>query len=229
MPVPHAITVLQLDTNFPRIPGDIGCAETFASALEILKIPGASVARIVTDHPQDINITPFTFALNRAKGDIITTSCGFLSYWQTTFAAQTAKPFIASALTALPHLARHYSPDELMIVTFDAAKLGPHHLQGCPAFAASIIGLASTDHLRDVILNDRLSLDPELASQQLCTRIALAQTPQTCAILFECTNLPPYKAAVMKSTGLPVFDILTLISANTPTAVAPAFRGPYLP
>ena len=31
------------------------------------------------------------------------------------------------------------------------------------------------------------------------------------AILFECTNFPPHRAAVEKATGLPVYDVFTLI------------------
>ena len=31
------------------------------------------------------------------------------------------------------------------------------------------------------------------------------------AILFECTNFPPHRTAVAAATGLPIFDVFTLI------------------
>jgi hypothetical protein len=31
------------------------------------------------------------------------------------------------------------------------------------------------------------------------------------AILFECTNFPPHRAAVAAATGLPIYDVFTLI------------------
>ncbi|MDC0136656.1 hypothetical protein OAI26_08460, partial [Sulfitobacter sp.] len=87
------VTVLQLDTYFPRIAGDVGCEETYSRPPQIIRIGGASVGRIVTNRPQDIDIEPFVQALAHADGDIIVTSCGFLSYWQAHLAALTDRPF----------------------------------------------------------------------------------------------------------------------------------------
>jgi hypothetical protein len=39
----------------------------------------------------------------------------------------------------------------------------------------------------------------------------VSDNPDVGAFVFECTNLPPGAAAVQKVTGLPVFDIITLI------------------
>jgi Asp/Glu/hydantoin racemase len=36
--------------------------------------------------------------------------------------------------------------------------------------------------------------------------------PDVGAILLECTNMPPYSAAIQEATGLPVFDVITLIN-----------------
>ncbi len=52
------VTVLQLDTDFPRIAGDVGCKESYARPPQIIRVKGASVGRIVTDRPQDIDIAP---------------------------------------------------------------------------------------------------------------------------------------------------------------------------
>jgi hypothetical protein len=72
------ISVLQLDTQFPRIAGDVGCAETFQCELEIIRIPNMTVAKVVTDDPSQLDLCPFKDALSKATGDLITTSCGFI-------------------------------------------------------------------------------------------------------------------------------------------------------
>ncbi len=64
------ISLLQLDTKFPRIPGDVGCAETFHCELEIIRVPAATVAKIVTAHPDEIDLRPFEDAIASATGDL---------------------------------------------------------------------------------------------------------------------------------------------------------------
>lgn len=217
------VTVLQLDTDFPRIAGDVGATESYAYVPQIIRIKGASVGRIVTDRPQDIDIAPFESALADARGDIIVTSCGFLSYWQDHLAQRASRPFIASSLTTLEGLSKSYDPDELHILTFDAARLGSAHLGLYPAYATSITGLPPTHHLRDVIGHNRASLDAARATREMVDLVQSTTTPRHKHILFECTNLPPYRDAIRAATGLPVTDILSVIEDACPGAIAAAY------
>lgn len=214
------VTVLQLDTDFPRTMGDVGAPESYARAPEIIRIAGASVGRIVTDRPQDIDIAPFEEALQRAQGDVIVTSCGFLSYWQEHLSTLTDRPFISSSLTALQHLAQSYPPEALRILTFDAARLGPTHLGNHAEYTDSIIGLPPTHHLRQVIAKNLSTLDRTRAATETANLLAHSQTEAHQHILLECTNLPPYREAIKEATGLPVTDILTVIEATCPGAIA---------
>ncbi|MGB7318458.1 MAG: hypothetical protein WBC85_10885 [Planktotalea sp.] len=218
-----ALSILQLDTAFPRVPGDVGCPETYQGEVEIIRIPAATVSKIVTDRPDNIDITPFETALKRAKGDVIATSCGFLSYWQTHLAAQTDRPFVSSSLIALADLGARYQPEELMILTFDATRLGTRHLGTRADYATSIIGLPETCHLRDVISNNRAELDQVRASAEICAHVAAQIKPSHKHILLECTNLPPYKAALIQRTGLPITDILSVIETRRAGIVRSAF------
>jgi Asp/Glu/hydantoin racemase len=40
----------------------------------------------------------------------------------------------------------------------------------------------------------------------------VAENPGIGAIVLECTNMPPYAAALQAATGLPVYDIYSLVS-----------------
>jgi hypothetical protein len=33
-------------------------------------------------------------------------------------------------------------------------------------------------------------------------------------VVLECTNLPPYRAALSRALGLPVYDLVTLVEAR---------------
>lgn len=220
-----AISILQLDTHFPRIAGDVGCVDTYAEPVEIIRIAKATVAGIVTNRPDLIDITPFETAVKQASGDVIVTSCGFLSYWQNHLAALTPKPFISSALMGLNDLAKQYRAGEVLILTFDADSLTSAHLGTHTGYAKGIVGLPKTAHLRHVITANAPDLNADLARAEVVQTVRDNLRPQHKHILLECTNLPPYKAALQDAFGLPVTDILTLISAVKPDAVRPEFRS----
>ena len=82
------LSLLQLDTGFPRIAGDVGCRETFRAELDIHVLDDLSVARVVTPDPQADDMDRLGAVLSAARGDVITTSCGFLSVWQDRLAAR---------------------------------------------------------------------------------------------------------------------------------------------
>ena len=221
--MPPALTVLQLDTDFPRVPGDVSCLQTYLGDIEIIRIKSATVSRIVNTRPEDIDIAPFEAALKSAKGEVIVTSCGFLSYWQTHLAQQSAKPFISSSLTALDTLAKHFSAEELLILTFDAASLTTSHLGAHTDYAQSILGLPEDSHLREVISQNKNQLDTQRAQREITAFVRTHISAKHRHILLECTNLPPYKAALTECTGLAVTDILNLIENNCAGTVRPAF------
>ena len=54
-----SVTVLQLDTDFPRVAGDVGCEQTYLDDIQIIRIPNATVGQIVSADPAAIPIAPF--------------------------------------------------------------------------------------------------------------------------------------------------------------------------
>ena len=50
------VSVLQLDTRFCRVPGDVGCGDSYVNVPEIIRVPRASVADIVSDQPNQIDL-----------------------------------------------------------------------------------------------------------------------------------------------------------------------------
>ena len=79
------LAILQLDTNFPRIAGDICCRETFSSNVNIIKIKNASVSQIISKKPEEQHFINFKNQILTTREKLITTSCGFTFYWQSLF------------------------------------------------------------------------------------------------------------------------------------------------
>ena len=221
MPV---VSLFQLDTGFPRIPGDIGSPETWRAGLDIHVVPELSVAQVINSDPGATDMTKVETAMDQARGDLLTTSCGFLCYWQDRLAARTARPFVSSALLALPDLRRRFADDELAILTFNADVLtSPAFAPSLGGFAGPVAGLAEESHLRQVIANDLPALDRRRAEDEIVRLVdGLCAAGGVRALLLECTNLPPYKQALKARFDIEIFDILTLIDGMKADIVDPA-------
>ncbi|MFW5329042.1 aspartate/glutamate racemase family protein [Hydrogenophaga sp. ZJX-1] len=201
--------VIMLDTRFPRPPGDIGSPVTWERAgipVRFVTVPGASARRVVQAQDPAL-LEPFvaaTRSLARQGARLITTSCGFLAGWQAELQAAVDVPVITSSLL---QCARLPSPG---IVTFDAASLQAGLLQraGVPA-GTPAEGLRPGCELQSRILADDTSLDLRQASDDVVEAAMrlVARHPEVQHLVLECTNMPPYRAAVAQATGRPVHDL----------------------
>ncbi|MCB0883905.1 MAG: aspartate/glutamate racemase family protein, partial [Propionibacteriaceae bacterium] len=80
----------------------------------------------------------------------------------------------------------------------DTSDLVIGGLQNEPEFSCIIEGRGSFDN--DGVQNEVVSL-----AKRLC------EDDQVGAVLLECSDLPPYAAAIQSAVGRPVFDFTTLI------------------
>jgi hypothetical protein len=207
--------VLMLDTRFPRPPGDIGNPRTFERAgipVRYAVVRGASPRRVVNDADPAL-LEPFVAAareLAAAGAALISTSCGFLAAYQAELTSQVNVPVLASSLLQCAQLP---APG---IVTFDAAALNESilHAAGVPA-STPVQGLEPGCELHRRILGNEPRLDFAEAERNVVDAACalLARHPALQSIVLECTNMPPYRAAVQAATGRPVHDIETLLIA----------------
>ena len=211
--------ILKLDTTFPRVRGDIGAPDTFAFPVRHRVVPGASVERVVHD-PDPALLGPFIDAgraLAREGCHGITTTCGFLAGWQDELAAALPVPVLASPLVAAPLLATIAGGRErLGIVTYSAADLDADLLArvgidpGCP-----VRGVAPDGYFARTIRHGAASLDTNaMAADTVAAATSLVEAhPAVRVLLLECANMPPYREAVRRATGRPVYDAALLCTA----------------
>lgn len=205
------LTVLQLDTNFPRIQGDVACLQSYHGDVEIKRIPKASVQAVVGNRPDQMDISAFEEALAGIDSGIVTTSCGFLGYWQDHLAGLTPRPFLASSLCRLEKITKAYDSTEVAIVTFDQDALTQPLYQGLlQGFDGKIIGLEDHHHLKQVIKADLDVLDAKRAEDELLSHLD-GKLDGIRALILECTNLPPYKSVIRDAFDVDIHDIMTCL------------------
>lgn len=212
------IGLLMLDSQFPRIPGDMGNPATWDIPMIWKTVDAALPSRIVADDPREF-LEKFIEAGHQLVADGacgITTSCGFLSLYQDDMRAALDVPVATSSLmqvpminATLPH-GRHCG-----ILTISETHLSPAHLaaarvpDGTPVggvdpsseFARKILGNATT---LDTV---QACEDCVSAAQELC-----AKDPDIGALVLECTNMTPYAAEIAQTCRRPVYTIVNFIT-----------------
>lgn len=202
--------VLMLDTRFPRVPGDVGHAASWRAPVRFRVVHGASPQRVVREGDPAL-LQPFVDAARALVAEgarAVTTSCGFLVMFQHELQAALPVPVWTSSLLALPGLPR---PG---VITVDAASLGVRHLRAAGADPRTPVeGLAPGCSLQATLLEDRPTLDTAAAEADVvaAARRLVAREPTLRTLVLECTNMPPYAAAVQAATGLPVHHLMTLV------------------
>ena len=125
------VGILMLETRFPRLPGDMGNAETWPFPVIYKVVPGASPSRVVCDKAEGL-LDEFLAAageLVRLGADGVTTTCGFLSLYQREISAHVGVPVATSSLMQIPLIERALPPGKRVgVLTVSAANLTEQHL-----------------------------------------------------------------------------------------------------
>ncbi|SFC94205.1 hypothetical protein SAMN05428997_11456 [Bosea sp. CRIB-10] len=211
--------VLMLEARFPRIFGDMGNATTWPFPVLYRVVSGASPEKVVLKGAAGL-LPDFVAAaqeLIRHGAEAITTNCGFLSLFQQELAAAINVPVATSSLMQVPWVQATLPPGKRVgLVTVSAATLTPQHLQavGVPADTPVTGTENGREFFRVLIKAEKDEMDIDLAEQDVveAAQRLVATHPEVGAIVLECTNMPPYAAAVQAATGLPVYDIYSMIT-----------------
>jgi hypothetical protein len=211
--------ILMLQTRFPRLPGDIGHPASFPVPTRRWVVGGATATKVVRDAAglaASGLLDDFIAAARRLEAQgarAITTSCGFLVLFQRELQAAVRVPLVTSSLVLLPPvLARE---GQAGLLTISAENLGPDHLlaAGVPRdkFGDVIIeGMPPAGEFAAAILGDRPQMDAGKAAAEVVAAALRLQrrAPQLRTLVLECTNLPPYAAAIEQATGLRTVSLL---------------------
>jgi len=212
------VGILMLETRFPRIPGDMGNAETWPFPVLYKVVSGASPRRVVCEKAEGL-LDAFLVAadeLVRLGADGITTTCGFLSLYQRELAAHVGVPVATSSLMQIPFIERLLPEGKRVgVITVSAADLTEEHLRAAGAEPATpVVGTDGGSEFTRVLINDEERLDAAAAERDILAagEELVANHSGIGAVLLECTNMVPYARALSLRLRLPVFSIYTFVT-----------------
>ena len=127
----YDVGIIMLDTQFPRIVGDIGNAKSFGYPVLYEKVENWKPNKVVLDLNKS-DIEPFIHAaqkLEKSGCRVISTSCGFLSLFQKELADCVDAAVVTSALLMAPMIKNTISGHKkVCILTANKSTLSDFHL-----------------------------------------------------------------------------------------------------
>ena len=213
-----AVGILMLESQFPRILGDVGNAATWPFPVLYKVVANASPSRVVRQNAEGL-LEPFLDAardLVKTGVEGITTNCGFLALYQAELSAASGVPVASSSLMQVPWVQAILPPGKRAgIVTVSSTTLTSDHLRGAGVpLDTPIIGSEVGQEFSRVILGDEsvLDIDQSRADIIAAGRALCSQYPDIGALVLECTNMVPFAAEVSDALGMPVFDFYSLVT-----------------
>lgn len=216
----HGVTlgILMVDSTFTRFVGDIGNAQTWPFPVQYKIVRGASPAEMISLEASDV-LQPFKDAADEliADGvDGITTTCGFLALYQHALATHCSVPVCTSALLQVPLVERLIADTQRVgILTYSAEALNAAHLEAAGVAADTpVVGIPKDSEFFRWIIegDDQVEYEAIRADALAAAKRLVSEHPEVGAIVSECTNLTPFAADIRAETGLPVFDMVSMVT-----------------
>ena len=211
------VGILMQDRKIPRIPGDVGNAFTYDFPVAFYMVEGSTGARIIeqTDYSLVEKFIEGARFLEAQGVKCISTSCGFVVAFQKQIAASVNIPVITSGLLQVPMVARMIRKDQKVgILTANSDTLRPERflVPGITADKLVIQGMQGTTFY-DTFPRGAESFEYETIRKDItdAARKMMGEHPEIAAIVCEGTNFAPFTPDVNRITGVPIYDVVTLI------------------
>lgn len=211
--------IVMLDTQFPRPLGDIGHPATFDPPTRRVTVERAWPSAVVQSAEGlraaqlEEGFVAVVKLLAREGAKAITTSCGFLVLLQSQLQAAVDVPVVTSSLLQLPELLAQHG--RIGVLTINAEALGVEHLLAAGVQAERlgdvvVQGVDPDGEFARSILGNLPRMEFARAQEDVVTaaKALKVREPALTHLVLECTNMPPYQAAIEQATGMRCLSLL---------------------
>jgi len=229
----ESVGILILDAAYPCVPGNVGNAGTFNFPVRYKVVKNASIDRLLNQRDPAL-LQPFIDAARQLQAEgvkAITGACGFMALFQRQVADSVDIPVFLSSLLQVrfihPMLPKGR---KIGVISANSSVLTPEHFAGVgisPDIPLVLAGMENQTEFRDAILLEKGSLDSDQIQREVVEVAVLMvqRNPDVGAIILECSDLPPYAAAIQAAVNRPVFDFITMINYVHSALVRSPFQG----
>ena len=213
----QSVGILCLDSHYELLHGNVQHAASFPFPVQYEPISCDDLSLLFSGDPALARLLVEGARRLEGRGaDIICGACGSFVFHQDEVRAAVGVPVFLSVMLLAPLLLATLPPGAKLGVICaslpsmnerafaaagipEPARLAIAAMCGRTEFDRMLAGAASIDR-------DRLEAETVAAAVEL-----VAGAPETGAILLQCSDLPPFAAAIARATARPVFDMVGLI------------------
>lgn len=215
----YGIGILHLDDVwYPMMPGNVVNAWTYKFPVRFKAVKGLDTPTLHSGDPKAYEeVLKAARELQQEGVRAIAGACGFFGHFQRRLADDMQIPVGLSSLIQIPWI-RSMGKREMKIgiLTANASALGQRILASCGIEDADNLVIADLrygEHF-SAIMEDRGIFDHSRVRDEVvaAAKKLVQENPDINVILLECSDMPPYAAAVQNAVKLPVFDFITMIN-----------------
>lgn len=229
----ESVGILILDAAYPCVPGNVGNASTYDFPVRYKVVKNASIDRLLNQRDPAL-LDPFISAARELQEEgvrAITGACGFMALFQRQVADAVDIPVFLSSLLQVPFIYPMLPRGrKIGVISADASVLTPAHFAGVGITSdipLVIGGMETKTEFREAVLLEKGTLDSDLIQREIIDvgEEMIRNHPDIGAFVLECSDLPPYAAALQAAVHRPVFDFITMIRYVHSALVRKPFTG----
>lgn len=214
----YPIGILALELFYPLLPGNVVNPWTYKFPVRIKVVKGATIDRIFRNDPallDDFIEAGEELMLDGVRA--LSGACGFFANYQRELAEHFSVPVAMSSMLQVPWIKSMLKNNEKVgIITANSAAITPHVLASVGITDDSSYVIKGLQHLEQwkplVDMVDTGFNHTMLTKEVTAAAMEMCKENNIGAVLLECSDLPPYAAAIQRTVNLPVFDYISMLN-----------------
>jgi Asp/Glu/hydantoin racemase len=205
--------------DYPLIPGNVVNAWTYNFPVRMKAVPNLTNTRLFEADPTIIDdiISAAKHMVENEGVRAICSACGFFGNYHKQVAEALDVPVAMSSLVQIPMIQSMIGPKKKIgIMTANGGAMTESLFHSCGIDRTDNLVVQDTLKTKEfsAVVNMTGQFDNEIVKEEIleCTRELLSKDDEIGAILLECSDMPPYAAAIQEEAQLPVYDFITLIN-----------------
>jgi Asp/Glu/hydantoin racemase len=227
----YAVGVLHVASPFVFVPGNIQNATTMPFPVAYECVPNVTLREVLSGNSAvESGLVSAARRLEARGVGFIVGACGSFANFQRTLANAVSVPVCASILTQVPWLLNCLSHDQRVGIVFaDLRSFTERTREQCGI--VDVARLVITDCMDlppfRALIDQPYVIDHRTLEAAVAQHIAnlVAANPDIGVVVLQCSELPPYAAAIQSRIGRPVIDINTVVAWAQSVAVRTPYSG----